>query len=207
MPKSSHDILYLSKMFSKCPQSVRQYLRYFSNQICCQELSKIAQSGHTASSLNVMALESQLFVPAPPRRKSVWTPPVNERIKTFFFKKKKTFLRPPQPTLNESILTGLNLKTVGLDLRLNWVELNRLYVIVCYFWWGSSHRSVDPFATINLPPWVESQPHHLCFFNFYIRNWCYIGYWIVKRTKLNWKEAGIGLFFKKLLLLLQINKN
>ena len=129
------------------------------------------------------------------------------KTKNIFLQEKKTFLRPPQPTLNESILTGLNLKTVGLDLRLNWVELNRLYVIVCYFWWGSSHRSVDPFATINLPPWVESQPHHLCFFNFYIRNWCYIGYWIVKRTKLNWKEAGIGLFFKKLLLLLQTNKN
>ena len=128
MPKSSHDILYLSKMFSKCPQSVRQYLRYFSNQICCQELSKIAQSGHTASSLNVMALESQLFVPAPPRRQSVWTPPVNERRKTFFFKKKNIF-ETTTTYIKRIHFNGIELENCWswFTLKLSWTQ-----PIVCY---------------------------------------------------------------------------
>ena len=35
-------------MFNKHDQNVTNYLGYFCNKNCCQELSKIAQSGRTA---------------------------------------------------------------------------------------------------------------------------------------------------------------
>ena len=47
LPKRSPAVLWLKSDVFKIAQKVNKYLGNFCNIICCQELSKIAQSGHT----------------------------------------------------------------------------------------------------------------------------------------------------------------
>ena len=47
MPKSIHNSFNQKMMLFKVDQKESRYLGYFSNKICHQELSNIAQSGHT----------------------------------------------------------------------------------------------------------------------------------------------------------------
>ena len=53
--KSNHS-LYWKGMFFKVPQKVNKYLCNFSEKLCQQNLSKIAQSGHTGTFI------SKLFI-------------------------------------------------------------------------------------------------------------------------------------------------
>ena len=62
---------------------------------------------------------------------------------------------------------------------------------------GCRHSSVDPSAPTILPPQVQipSKPSKLLF--HLQSNLCYNCHCIVKRTKINEKEAGFGPFFFK----------
>ena len=51
-PKSSHSSFYLKIASFKITWKVSNYFGYFCKKICRQELSKIAQSGHTGPSSN-----------------------------------------------------------------------------------------------------------------------------------------------------------
>ena len=46
-PKSNQSIFSKNVIYYKIAQIVSRYLGYFDNKICCQQLWKIAQSGHT----------------------------------------------------------------------------------------------------------------------------------------------------------------
>ena len=46
-PISNHSSLNSKSEIFNIAQRVSKYLRYFCKKICCQELSKMAQSGHT----------------------------------------------------------------------------------------------------------------------------------------------------------------
>ena len=50
--RSQGHFFYFIMMFIKIAQNVNLYLGHFCTKICCQELTKIAQSGHTARASN-----------------------------------------------------------------------------------------------------------------------------------------------------------
>ena len=51
VPQSSFKSFYLKVTFFKIAQKVAEYLGYFCEKNCCQGLSEIVQSGHTATYL------------------------------------------------------------------------------------------------------------------------------------------------------------